>query len=408
MITISNSQYKQKNISFNKIIIIILFLLSGFGFILLEIKGMLYIKVLILLLIYFSTKVTKKTLQTRIINLYFLFIIFSCIYSGVFNQQNIFKTFFLSYDYYGILTFFLCYKYKISSNEIPKLVKIISIIFCCCYIIQWIIQPISLFSGSTDEVNINDDQFRMRMPGSICAYALYFLGINQFLLSKKKSYLLLSFLSFIPIIIMGFRSLTILLLFSTIIIIIFITKKVKSSLFFIAIGSIILILSANKISFINNKIQEMKERQEGNQTFSNDNYIRWIELAYYHEEVFTKPGEKFFGGGFPNNKNSNYVKKINDAIDNNLYWVDLGLIGLSYIIGIPTVLLFIYLIIRCIKNCRNPEDQYIRFTLLTVLLGSIITSMEIYRTGNMLIIGLFLYYEYITSQSPPKTASVVS
>lgn len=76
----------------------------------------------------------------------------------------------------------------------------------------------------------------------------------------------------------------------------------------------------------------------------------------------------------------------------------LGIVGLSFIIGIPAVLLLVIIILRCAILCKDRELQYIRFTLLVVLLGSLFTSKELFRTGNMVIIGIFLYLEYIRNK----------
>lgn len=77
-----------------------------------------------------------------------------------------------------------------------------------------------------------------------------------------------------------------------------------------------------------------------------------------------------------------------------LWWVDLGLIGLSYVIGIPTVLILVLLVLYCFHNSRSPDLCFIRCTLIVVFLGSIITSMEIYRSGNLIILSLLFYCSY--------------
>lgn len=73
------------------------------------------------------------------------------------------------------------------------------------------------------------------------------------------------------------------------------------------------------------------------------------------------------------------------------YWVDLGLVGLSWIIGIPAVICLLVIIYKNVKYCRGSGIQYVRFTLIAVTLASAVTSMELFRNGNMVIIGLMLY-----------------
>ena len=138
----------------------------------------------------------------------------------------------------------------------------------------------------------------------------------------------------------------------------------------------------------------MGQRNDDEQTFLNENYIRWIELDYYWNEQFTKPMEKFFGGGWPTDPNSKYTKDIYlFAYEKRLFWDDLGIVGLGLIIGMPAVLVLSLLYFVCIWRCKEPALQYIRFTLLTVFMGSILMTCELFRTGNILLLSFFLYIE---------------
>ncbi|BFK00760.1 hypothetical protein F020042I8_33210 [Bacteroides xylanisolvens] len=208
-------------------------------------------------------------------------------------------------------------------------------------------------------------------------------------------------LGFFPIIIMGFRSLTTLTLVSTFFLIAIVVKDVKKIFLFVGYLFIIGMLSSN-IPVVEEKINEMLNRHESNQSFSNEDYIRYAELDFFQNEVFVKPLERFVGGGMPvfdnNVSHSKYVSIMKKAYDYDFYWVDLGIVGLSFIIGIPAVLLLVIIILRCAILCKDRELQYIRFTLLVVLLGSLFTSKELFRTGNMVIIGIFLYLEYIRNK----------
>ena len=89
-----------------------------------------------------------------------------------------------------------------------------------------------------------------------------------------------------------------------------------------------------------------------------------------------------------------YTKRINFARNNYSFrWTDLGIVGLSMIIGIPAVLILVLIYLRCIWLCKEPEIQFVRFTFLIVLLGSG-TTAEMYREGNILLLSFFLYLEY--------------
>lgn len=384
---------KRKHI---EILLLTLLFISCFGLILLEFRFFKYLFTIIL--IYSGLTFKGNAPNKRLILIYTGFIFISCIYSTIYYHQNIIKVIGNSYTYLGLLFTFIIMKYKPTSIQLEKVIKYLSITFCCCYLLQWLIYPINIFTGSLDETNINTEQFRMRMPGSICAYCLFFYGINKFILYKHKKNLLYAFLGFIPIIIMGFRSLTAAAAAFAVLMITFITRSVAKTFIWLIIGSILLI-AVSQLNIVQTKFNEMVERQESGQTFENDDYIRFLEYEYFEEQFFTKPGEHFWGAGVPADKTTTYYQDMNDAIEIlHYFWVDLGLIGLSYIIGIPAVLLLCGIICNCIRKTRSPQNQYIRFTLLTVLIGSIVTSMEIYRTGNILIISLYLCLIYISNK----------
>lgn len=384
---------KRKHI---EILLLTLLFISCFGFILLEFRIFKYLFTIIL--IYAGLTFKGNAPNKKLILIYTGFVFISCIYSMVYNHQNIIRVIGNSYTYFGLLFTFIIMRYKPTSIQLEKVIKYLSIIFCCCYLLQWLIYPINIFSGSLDEANINNEFFRMRMPGSICAYCLFFYGINKFILYKHTKDLLYALLGFMPILIMGFRSLTASTAVSAILMLIFITRSFVKTFRWLIIGSILLI-AVSQLNIFQTKINEMLERQESGQTFENDDYIRFLEYEYFEEQIFTKPGEHFLGAGIPADKTTTYYRNMNDAIDRlHYYWVDLGLIGLSYIIGIPAVVLLCGIICHCIRKAHSVQIQYIRFTLITVFIGSIVTSMEIYRTGNILIISLYLCLIYVSNK----------
>lgn len=381
-------QHKYKAILF-----LTIFFTSCFGLILLENRIFKYLFTIVLF--YYALTFKGNAPCKKIILLYTFFVLCSCIYSKIFNDQNLIRVIGNTYPYWGFLFVFIIIRLSPSSSQIEKAIKWLSIIFCICYLFQYIIYPINIFSGSLDSTNVNKETFRMRMPCSICAYCLFFFGVNKYILLKKKQFIFYAFLGLLPIFIMGFRSLTVATLLFSLFMIPFITKQFGKTLIWIAI-TCALLFSISRLSIIQEKMDEMLERQNDEQTFANKDYIRYLEYEYFTEIVYVKPGERFFGGGVPTDPSSKYYLDMVSSIDDlHYFWMDLGLIGLSFIIGIPSVILLVYIICKCIKDSSWPQVQYIRFTLLTILLGSIITSMELFRPGNLLIVSLYLCMLYI-------------
>ncbi len=386
--------HKKKHI---ELLFITLLFTSCFGLLLLESRIFKYL--FTLALFYFCMSNKGNVPCKRMILFYTSFVFCSCIYSAIYNHQDLVRVVGNTYAYWGILFVFIITKYNPTPLQLEKTIKYLSIIFCCCYFLQWTIYPTALFTSGLDETNISSDTFRMRMPGSICAYCLFFYGINHYLIYKKRQDLIYAFLGFLPIIIMGFRSLTAATAIFGIIMIPFVTQNITKTFIWLIVGCIA-IISISQLNLVQTKVNEMLERQESGQTFANEDYIRFVEYEYFDGTIFTKPGERFWGGGVPADDSTSYYKSLIDATERlHFYWVDLGLIGLSYIIGIPAVLLLVGIVCKCIWKSHSIELQYIRFTLLTVLVGSIVTSMELFRASNILILSLFLCLIYTSNKA---------
>lgn len=368
-------------------VILILLLLRLFGFKFFPETWVYYVYFPLLLLL---SRYNVKSGYAKLILLYIVLLTFSCLYSHFFNGQKLLTTIIHSFSYFSIIFFFVLLQFKPSYKEMEKIMVIVSFYFCVCYLIQWIIYPTVLFGAAGR--NTGEDMFRARLPGSISCYFLLMYGINKLIQHRKPKYALLAIIGFLPIIIMGFRSLIALTFFSAFVMIPFVIRSGRKTVLYSLLGAGIVIM-AMQTPLVQSKIEEMHRRQEADQTFENKDYVRYISLDYYWNYYFTKPYEKIIGGGPPADESSKYARRIKKMNDNHLWIEDLGMVGLSMMIGIPAAICLVLIYLICIFRCKSPDLQYIRFTLLIVLLGSIFTSMELYRTGNILLLSLLVYME---------------
>lgn len=384
-----------RNNNYYKVLALIMLLTGCFGIVFLSAYAFQYVFTFILFLfVYIGRHISFS--YKKLLILYTIFVLLSCLYSGVFNEQNVLKTIVASYPSLGILSIFGISYLSLDKKGAHKLLETICLLFCMSYVIQWLVYPIQIFAGSMDEVNINDEEFRMRMPCSICAYLLFFYGVERLLYQFKTKYLFYSALGFFPILTMGFRSLTVLSVFMAILMVVSASRNIGKAVLVLIAFSLIGFVTYH-VPYVKYKVNEMMERQNNNQTFNNSDYIRYVEYEYFTEQVFVKPGERFIGAGYPvmDNQTKYGQTMYNASYRNSLYWVDLGLVGLSFMIGIPAVIILVCVIILCCIRCGERYLRFIRFSLLTILLGSIITSMELFRSGNLILVGFLLYYEYL-------------
>ena len=336
----------------------------------------------------------------QLIGILWLMIMGSVCFSFLINKQSFLRVTLESYFAMGLGSFFLFRYLNLSFNNSLKLIKNFSILFCICYIIQWLVYPFNIFSASLDTTTIGADWFRMRMACSTCSYCLYFYGINEYMKNHSFKSLIYMVIGFLPFIIMGFRSLVFLTVIFTIYLLIAYNKtsimKMFSYFLFWGFASLIVI----QTSLFQLKFNEMMDRQESDQTFDNKDYVRYASLSYY-SQVFDTPAERFFGGGVPltsvkkMNWKGRYVSEMNKGYQKNLYWNDLGIIGWGFIFGFPSVALLSFLFLIVVLRCKEKELLFIRVTLLTVYLGSLFTSQELYRSGNLSFLGLLFYAEFV-------------
>ena len=328
----------------------------------------------------------------KMIRWYLLFVMVSCCSSWALNGQNPILVIGHSYDYFALLFFFYLVKSDLSSKETIKVMEMLALTFCIGYIVQWLIYPTVIFS-QVDFFTNEAGKYRARMTGSICCYFLLMYSINKFLLKKDWIFAVYGVLAFIPIIIQGFRTLVGLSAVSAFLMIPFVLRSGRKTFFYSLLGAVVSVAILST-SLVQSKMEEMMGRQERNQTFDNDDYIRVLSFDYYWNQQFKRPVEKILGGGRPVDNSTSYTKRINIARNSyNYRWTDLGIVGLSMIIGIPAVLILVLIYLRCIWSCKEPEIQFVRFTFLIVLLGSG-TTAEMYREGNILLLSFFLYLEY--------------
>ncbi len=388
--------------------ILLLYLLfsSCFGLILLDFRISKYLFTLALFA--FCLSGPKATPCRNAVLCYALSAFASCIYSYMYNHQSLVRLVGNYYDYWGLLFVFVIARYKPTAMQLEKSIRYLSVTYCVCYVVQWLAYPVEIFLASLSEFSIGEDYFRMRLPGSMCAYCLFFMGVNKYVLYKRKSDLFCVFLGFLPIIIMGFRSLVSLTVLCTLIMIPILTRSVARTFVWLVFACVVAV-GISRLNPVRAKVNEMMERQRDDQTFDNADYVRYMEYDFFSGTVFVKPGEKFFGGGLPVSKGTPYYNDMIHAAQVKHYgWNDLGVIGLSYIIGIPAVCLLVGIVAYCIYKAKGERIQYVRFTLLTALLGSIVTSMELFRTGNMLVVSLYLCLVHAADKElcPPHKAIV--
>lgn len=328
----------------------------------------------------------KKSEFSLLIKLYVCCIFFSCISSYVYRgQTSLFTTFTQSYFYLSLAFYFVCSWLKIKTEELEKSLVIVGLISVAAYFVQNAVYPTVIFA---DAQNDYSTEIRIRMCGSLIYSFLFFFGINKYVTKKSLKYLFCSVLAFICIIIMGFRSLTLSLLALGILEYFYVTgmsvRRLKQ-----LVPLILIVVIVSQFGIVQDKIAEMLARQERGDNFDNSDYIRFVEFDYYWNNFFHDGYERFFGSGLPVQGTAFYNFQMKN-FSYNLFWNDWGLLGMSWIFGIPTVFLIYFMYVKVLVSKLPKEYTYLKVIFAFLILTSL-TSAEAFRPGNLLLQGSFLY-----------------
>lgn len=298
----------------------------------------------------------------------------------------------MAFFYYIFFYFALCY-FCPSAQNVNRSLMLLCVIFNSLYILQFFLLQKGIIFLPVDETSIYlGEGARFHMIGSGLASLSIFLGVNHFLAQNKKKYILLAVSGLLVLLLMAFRTMVVLsLLF--VVFELFLIKGVKTSSFiYLFLFGIVLLLTL-QIPVVADKIDYMWEKQFGEGTqhsFANKNYIRWITLDYYYNSYFRDGLEMFLGSGYPvvNGKYYQYIEKVLWA--NGMFWMDWGILGLSWMIGIPAVLAMLFYCYKVFKIRANLSYYYLPVWFFYLLFSSI-TTAEFFRQGNFVIQAVCLY-----------------
>lgn len=382
-------------ISNNTIIFIILCFISFFGFHYIQIPNPIKEIPILLGIIIACQKGCNLQFKKEIL-IFYLCIVINMITCYLGRGQSI-ASYIRGNEFVNLFligSYFLFAHFKISLEKWEEVIVRLSVLFCICYLLQYILSPIVIFSGAANDVmQDGNSNIRIRLTGQALASLAYLKLANDLLLKWQLKKLFLLLLPLLVILFLGFR----MQLFALLLITGFMFVKhfgfsfrILSKLVpFVIVGALIMSLPQ-----VQNSIEHIEERQ-ANDNFDNENYVRIREYIYYTEN-FPKNGfEKILGTGLPG-LGSRYGKDVRDSVEYKMVWADWGLIGLSWMLGIPGVVAFVWIMIKGGLLKQDKRYLYISCWFFFMLFASIL-QREMYRPGNPFLIGIMLLIAQIAS-----------
>lgn len=371
------------------IVFIVLVFLNFFG--MLPISNTVLLTLLIPFIVW---GLRKETLYFRkVLLVLFLSLILNMISCNIYQGQGFSESIkAMAFFYYIFFYFAVCYLNP-SVKSVSTSLTWLCLIFNTLYILQFYLLQRGILFLPVDETSIYlGEGARFHMIGSGLASLSIFLGVNKFLYQKRKLYLLLSLSGILVLLLMAFRTMVVLSLLFVVLELFFI-KGVKKSAFvyLVLFGALLLIII--QVPVVADKIDYMWEKQFGEGTqhsFANKNYIRWITLGYYYNDYFHNTLEMILGSGYPVVNGSYYRNIANTLWANGLFWMDWGILGLSWMIGIPAVLSMLFYSFKVFRIKCDKAYFFIPIWFMYMVFSSI-TTAEFFRQGNFIIQALCLY-----------------
>jgi len=341
-------------------------------------KAIIYVTFFVLYLSALSSKKYKNPFNSNLYNKSFVLICIAIIVSPIMaSSQHEDQSFFVSIVailpyLIPFLLFFILNRLNIPSHKIEKLLLIIGIINVLLVFQLFYLSPNQLFGG----IGLNEDGrgVRLNVWGDIFKMVLFFYSINQFLITKKKLWIIVIVLCFITIIF----SLTRQIMFWSLIlaVIFFITKvklykKIIGLIFFVFLFQFII-----ELPYIQNLMMISTHQIEQNEL---DQDIRVIAFKYYINDNQENVATRILGNGCDSYGNSVWGEVRHQEMQNTqCYPTDVGIAAFYYYFGILGILGLLGILIVTIKIKIPPQYLYCKYVVYYILLASIASGPILY------------------------------
>lgn len=142
----------------------------------------------------------------NIICMMVLFCIFNAFTSHYYRGQDVWLTLRQMSPYLMICSYFFFIDKRIGVPKLERLVYILTILFDCLYLLQYLLYPYGIAIFPDAETEYSSD-VRLRLYGqNICSLGMLF-AFNKYLVTNRKKYLWLTVFSFFIVFLWGFRTL---------------------------------------------------------------------------------------------------------------------------------------------------------------------------------------------------------
>ena len=263
-------------------------------------------------------------------------------------------------DMFYYFAYFAVHAIKAKPKDIERIFLYFGFIFIIFYFIQMIVYPHELFN-----VSIFKDRGTLRvfLPGITYMVVGFFYTLQNFLEKNQVKYLVFNFLSLSIMILIGSRSLLLVVLLVTIINLL-ISKRIKSKILIYilsAFGAVILL-----IMFKNIFVQMLEVTQHTRKTGLEN--IRIRAIGFYFTTMFPNGLSYIFGNGVASGESELASRMFLYSSKYGYYISDIGIIGNYINYGAFFVIGVIGMLWKIFKTKIEPSFNHLKYFFLVVLL----------------------------------------
>lgn len=349
----------------------------------------------------------QPTDYRKIFLLIFVGILASMVSCMINRGQSIIDSIKAMPNYFGLLFYFFLKWRKFKLTTVQSALVWLVIVFDLLYIAQYYLIGYGINFLNIEDWMLSDstEGNRLRVMSSGLYSLGMFYGIVQWYITHKNKYLALFIVGAFIMLLTGYRQ----FLVSSFVALLFMIYKLDKRVKLKHIGFVAAIVVVGYVLYqipaVQGKIAGMIERNDTGASLDNKDYIRVIQWEFFNHDYFKNGWEHFFGSGLPlSGANSGFGKYFQTLTDQGLQYVDWGIIGVSWMLGILTFVGYVWMSLAAIS--KRVPSVYLYISLWYIfLLSSSITNWEFFRDGNFLVHAMALYIIELASKENEKNKS---
>ena len=317
----------------------------------------------------------------------------STISCNYFRGQSYFDSFMALRFFWLFMLYYLVFYIQPPAANIIKGLKCFYFIYVFLYLLKVLFPniPIGLSFDSYASITSSDSFTSVFILGLYITVFGFSYYLNQFFISgRKHNLLLMSGALFV-----WFYSLSRTNLVACIIVVLYSFchyTKYKRVKFKTMIGILLAVFLIYNTPIVQQASQKIITKQTEGSNLDNDSYIRVIQFDYFVNEHFKSPVEFLLGSGMPHGNSAYGQMMLSHGETGGIKtgWFDWGMIGLSWVLGITTVLSLLFLYWKAFRKFVSNQLFFVNLIYLFFIVSAPFAILS-FDSGGFVMQSFLLY-----------------